>query len=135
MQVINSILSIFLREYLLTFRNFYDVITMIVFFILGILIFVFAIGPNEEIYSQIGVGIIWTLLLLSTNLSIKKLFYDDFNDGSLILLYISGLSLELIVIIKMISAWLFFQLPFLIIIPIACLILNVNIEKITLLIL
>ena len=134
MQVINSILSIFLREYLLTFRNFYDVITMIVFFILGILIFVFAIGPNEEIYSQIGVGIIWTLLLLSTNLSIKKLYQEDFYDGNLILFYISGLSLELIVIIKMIAAWLFFHLPFLIIIPIACLILNVDIEKIFLLI-
>ena len=119
---------------MLTFRNFYDVITMIIFFILGILIFVFSIGPNEEIYSQIGIGIIWTLLLLSTNLSIKKLFHDDFNDGSLILLYISGLSLELIVIIKMISAWLFFQLPFLIIIPLACLILNVNMDKILLLI-
>ena len=130
MQVINSILSIFLREYLLTFRNFYDVITMIIFFILGILIFVFSIGPNEEIYSQIGIGIIWTLLLLSTNLSIKKLYQEDFYDGNLILFYISGLSLELIVIIKMIAAWLFFHLPFLIIIPIACLILNVDIEKI-----
>ena len=134
MQVINSILSIFLREYLLTFRNFYDVITMIIFFILGILIFVFSIGPNEEIYSQIGIGIIWTLLLLSTNLSIKKLYQEDFYDGNLILFYISGLSLELIVIIKMIAAWLFFHLPFLIIIPIACLILNVDIEKIFLLI-
>ena len=113
MQTINSILSIFFREYSLTFRNFYDVMTIIVFFILGILIFVFSIGPNKEIYSQIGVGIIWTLLLLSTNLSIKKLVQDDFNDGSLILFYISGLSLELVVIVKMIAAWFFFQLPFL----------------------
>ena len=134
MKIINSVWAIFVREYLITIRNFYDVMTIIIFFILGILIFVFSIGPNKEIYSQIGVGIIWTLLLLSTNLSIKKLFHDDFDDGSLILLYISGLSLELIVIIKMISAWLFFQLPFLIIIPIACLILNVDMDKILLLI-
>ena len=134
MQIVNSILSILLREYLLTFRNFYDVMTIIVFFILGILIFVFSIGPIKEIYSQIGIGIIWTLLLLSTNLSINKLYLDDFNDGTLILLYISGLSLELIVIIKMITVWVFFQLPFLIIIPIACLILNVDMDKILLLI-
>jgi len=133
MQIINSILSIFYREYLLTFRNFYDVMTTIVFFILGILIFVFSIGPDKAIYSQIGVGIIWTLLLFSTNLSLKKLYQDDFNDGNLILFYISGLSLELVVIIKMIAAWIFFQLPFLIIIPIACLILNVDTNKILLL--
>ena len=134
MQIIKSILSIFHREYLLTFRNFYNVLTIIVFFILGILIFIFSIGPNKEIYSQIGVGIIWTLLLLSTNLSINKLYLDDFNDGTLVLFYISGLSLELIVIIKMITVWVFFQLPFLFIIPIACLILNVDIDKILLLI-
>ena len=135
MFTVKAILSIFFREYLLTFRNFYDLLTIIVFFVLGILIFIFAIGPDKEIYSQIGVGIIWTLILLSTNLSIKKLYQDDFNDGSLILFYISGISLELIVIIKIIAAWLFFQLPFLIIIPIACLILNVNTDKILLLIL
>ena len=134
MLTIKLILSIFFREYLLTFRNFYDVLTIVVFFILGILIFIFAIGPDTKIYSQIGVGIIWTLVLLSTNLSIKKLYQDDFNDGSLILFYISGISLELIVIIKIIAAWLFFQLPFIIIIPIACLILNVNTDKIFLLI-
>ena len=134
MQIIKSVLSIFFREYLLTFRNFYDVLTIIIFFILGILIFIFSIGPNKEIYSQIGVGIIWTLLLLSTNLSIKKLFQDDFNDGNLILLFISGLSFELVVIIKMITNWFFFQLPFFIVIPIACLILNVDINKILLLI-
>jgi len=44
----------------------------ILFFLLGILIFVFSIGPNEQVLDQVGVGIIWTLLLLSTNLSIKK---------------------------------------------------------------
>ena len=60
------------REYLLTFRNFYDILTILTFFILGILIFIFAIGTEHRIYSQIGIGIIWTLLLLSTNLSIKK---------------------------------------------------------------
>ena len=135
MFTVKAILSIFFREYLLTFRNFYDLLTIIVFFVLGILIFIFAIGPDKEIYSQIGVGIIWTLILLSTNLSIKKLYQDDFNDGSLILFYISGISLELIVIIKIIAAWLFFQLPFLIIIPIACLILDINADRILLLLL
>ena len=135
MQIIKLILSIFVREYLLTFRNFYDVLTIILFFILGILVFVFSIGPDKAIYSHIGIGIIWTLILLSTNLSIKKLYQDDFNDGSLILFYINGISFELVVIIKIIAAWLFFQLPFLIIIPIACLILDVNADKILLLVL
>ena len=119
MLTIKLCIAIFKREFLLTFRNYYDVLTIITFFILGILIFIFAIGPEEKIYSQIGIGIIWTLLLLSTNLSIKKFYQDDFNDGSIILFFISGVTYELIVILKIITAWLFFQFPFLVIIPIA----------------
>ena len=133
LQVIRCVLSIFKREYLLTFRNFYDILTILTFFILGILIFIFAIGPDYKIYGQISIGIIWTLLLLSTNLSIKKLYQDDFNDGSIVLFLISGISFELIVIIKIITAWIFFQLPFLIMIPIACLLLDVDQNKIFLL--
>ena len=135
LQVIRCVLSIFKREYLLTFRNFYDILTILTFFILGILIFIFSIGPDYKIYSQICIGIIWTLLLLSTNLSIKKLYQDDFNDGSIVLFLISGISFELIVIIKVITAWIFFQLPFLIMIPIACLLLEVDQNKIFLLLL
>ena len=116
MHTIKLFISIFKREYLLTFRNFYDVLTIIIFFILGILIFIFSIGPEHKIYSQIGIGIIWTLILLSTNLSIKKFYQDDFNDGSIILFLISGISFEFIVILKIITAWLFFQFPFLVII-------------------
>ncbi len=130
MQTINSILAIFYREYKITFRIFYDVLTIILFFLLGIFIFVFSVGPNKEIFSQIGVGIIWTLLLLSTNLSIKRFYQDDYNDGNIFLLHMSGLSFELIVLIKLIALWFFFQLPFIIVIPIACLILGIGTEDI-----
>ena len=133
MLTIKLCIAIFKREFLLTFRNYYDVLTIITFFILGILIFIFAIGPEEKIYSQIGIGIIWTLLLLSTNLSIKKFYQDDFNDGSIILFFISGVTYEFIVILKIITAWLFFQFPFLVIIPITCLLLGVDQNKIFLL--
>jgi len=68
MRTINSILAIFYKEYKTTFRVFYDVLTIILFFFLGIFIFVFSVGPNQEIFSQIGVGIIWTLLLLGLTL-------------------------------------------------------------------
>tara|TARA_Y100000590_G_scaffold56597_1_gene59385 strand:+ start:447 stop:1121 length:675 start_codon:yes stop_codon:yes gene_type:complete len=135
MQLIKKILAIFKKEFLLTFRNYYDVLTIFLFFVVGILIFIFSIGPEKEIYKKIGIGIIWTLLLLSTNLSIKKFYHDDFNDGSLLILYISGISLELVSIIKIISSWLFFQLPFLIVIPIICLMLEIEFEKIKMLLL
>ena len=88
MQTINGILALFYKEYKLTFRNFDTVITIIVFFLLGIFIFVFSVGPNKETLKEIGVGIIWTLLLLSTNLSINRFYQEDFDDGSIFLLHI-----------------------------------------------
>ena len=130
MKIINSIFAIFYREYKITFRNIYDVFTILIFFILGILIFVFSIGPNKEIFNNISTGVIWTLLLLSTNLSIDKFYKDDFKDGNLILYNMSGLSFELIVLIKIISMWLFFQLPFIIIIPLGSMILSIDSSKI-----
>jgi len=42
----------------------------------------------------------------------------------------SGLSFELIVLIKLIALWFFFQLPFITVIPIACLILGIGTEDI-----
>ena len=129
MQTINSIVAIFYREYKITFSNFQDILTILIFFLLGILIFVFSIGPNKEIFNYISVGIIWTLLLLSTNLSIDKFYKNDFKDGNIILLYISGLSFEVIVIIKILTMWFFFQLPFLLIIPIGGLILDIDASK------
>tara|TARA_Y100000590_G_scaffold470272_1_gene663236 strand:- start:1789 stop:2463 length:675 start_codon:yes stop_codon:yes gene_type:complete len=135
MQTIKLLISIFKREYLLTFRNFYDILSILVFFILGILIFIFSIGPDNKIYSQIGFGIIWTLLLLSNNLSINKFYQDDLRDGSIRLFYMSNVSFELISIIKIISSWFFFQFPFILIIPLACLMLEVDQNKILLLLL
>jgi len=135
MHIIKSTTSILKREYLLTFRNYYDVLTIMIFFILGVLVFVFSIGPEKEIYNEIGIGIIWTLFLLSSNLSIRKFYQDDFNDGSIILFFISGISLEFIVILKIITSWFFFHVPFLIIIPVACLMLDVSLDRIFLLLL
>ena len=132
MQTFNCIMALFYREYKLTFRIFYDILTIMLFFILGVFIFVFSIGPTNEIFNQIGVGIIWTLLLLSANLSIKRFYHDDFNDCNIFLIHMSGLSFEFIVLIKLFALWFFFQMPFVVIIPIACLILGITNENIAL---
>ena len=132
MHSINSILALFYRELKITYRNFSDILSILMFFLLGILIFVFSIGPKTEIFNEIGIGVIWTLILLSNNLSLRKFYQDDFNDGSIILLHMGGLSYELIVLIKIIIIWTFLQLPFFIIIPLAAILLNIELPNINL---
>ena len=130
MKLFNSILAVIYREFRLTFRNSFDVLSILIFFILGILIFVFSIGPNKELLSQLSIGIVWTLLILATNLTFKKFYQEDLNDGNIYLLHMSGISYEIIVIIKLFCLWIFFQLPFLIMIPVAFLLFDNNFENI-----
>jgi len=133
MHSINAILALFYRDLKITYRNFSDILSILMFFLLGILIFVFSIGPNTEIFNQIGLGVIWTLILLSNNLSLRKFYQNDFNDGTIILLHMSGLSYELMVLIKIIIFWTFLQLPFFVIIPFSVILLNIELPNINLL--
>ena len=75
------------------------------------MIFVFSIGANNNIFNQIGIGIIWTLILLTNNLTLRKFYQDDFNDGNLVIFHLSGLSYELIVLIKLIVNATIMRLP------------------------
>ena len=122
----NSIVALSLREIKVTYRNFSDILSILLFFLLGIIIFVFALGPNKIMNSQISVSIIWTLILLSNNLSIKKFFQDDFDDNNIVLFYMSGLSYEIIVFVKIFITWFCLQIPFFIIIPIAAILLGIE---------
>ena len=129
MKTVNSILALIYREYKIAFNSFYDILSILLFFILAMLIFVFSVGSEKQIFNQIGVGVIWTLILLSNNLVLNKFYEDDFNNNNLILFHINGLSYELIVLIKLIVSWVFIQLPFFLIIPIAIILLDLTIPN------
>ena len=135
MRNFNSIKALFIREFKITFRNFSSIISILLFFLLGTLIFVFSVGTNNELFNQIGIGIIWSLILLSNNLSINKFFQNDFDDNSIVFFHISGLSYEIISFIKIIINWIFIQLPFFLIIPISFLLLNIEIHNLNIIVL
>ena len=90
----------FYREYKLYLNGFHTILTLITFFFIAIFIFIFSIGPKKEILSLLGVGILWTLFLLSSTLSLRKFYQEDFESGNLTLLHISGFSYEVICILK-----------------------------------
>ena len=129
MITLNKIISFYYREYKLNLSGFQDILTNIVFFFVSIFIFIFSIGPDNETISNIGIGIIWTLLLLSSTLSLRKFYQDDFENGNLLILHLNGFSFGFIAILKTISHFMFVQLPFLLSIPIACILLNIANDK------
>ena len=135
MNIINKIIFFFVREFKVSIKNISDLFINIIFFILAIFIFIFSIGPDKEVLNLTGIGMLWTLLLLSFTLSLKRYYQEDFENGSLIIIHMGGLSYELIVILKILSHFIFVQLPFLIIIPFASLFVNLRYEQLILLLL
>jgi len=128
-EFIKKISSFFYREYRLNLSGFHDILTNIVFFFISIFIFIFSIGPEKETLSMVGIGILWTLLLLSSTLSLKKFYQDDFESGNITIMHLNGLSMELITILKTLSHFIFVQIPFIISIPVACILINIPLEK------
>ena len=124
-----KISSFFYREYKLNLSGFHDILTNIVFFFISIFIFIFSIGPEKETLSLVGIGILWTLLLLSSTLSLRKFYQDDFESGNITIMYLNGLSMELITVLKTLSHFIFVQIPFIISIPVACILVNIPLDK------
>ncbi len=130
MNFLKKLVSFFYREYKINISGFQDILTNITFFFISIFIFIFSIGPEKETLSLLGIGLLWTLLLLSSTLSLRKFYQDDYETGNLTILHLNGFSLELIVILKTISHIIFVQIPFLLSIPIASILINLSIEKV-----
>ena len=103
---IKKIFLFFRRELKLFYTNIVDLFSNILFFFLSIFIFVFALGTDEQLLRTIGLGIIWSLLLLSSTLSLRKFYEEDFNNGVLIIIHMRGMSYELIVLLKILMLML-----------------------------
>jgi len=130
MILLKKIFLFFKRESKLFYTNIVDLFSNILFFFLSIFVFIFALGTDEQLLRTIGVGIIWSLLLLSSTLSLRKFYEDDFKNGILTIIHMGGISYELMVILKIISHFVFVQIPFLVSIPIAGIFFNLPMNEV-----
>jgi heme exporter protein B len=106
------------RESKLFYSNIVDLFSNILFFFLSVFVFIFALGTDEQLLKTIGIGIIWSLLLLSSTLSLRKFYEEDFKIQILPIIHMGGMSYELIVFLKILSHFIFVQMPFLVSLPI-----------------
>lgn len=83
----------------------------LMFFILTVTLFPLGVGPDLALLSRIGSGVLWVVALLAALLSLDRLFQADYEDGSLELLALAPLPLELTVLAKVLAHWLTTGLP------------------------
>jgi heme exporter protein B len=96
------------------------------FFLIVVSMMPFAIGPDLNLLARIGPAILWLGALLASLLALDRLFSIDYDDGSLDLLMMGRMPLELAVAAKAIAHWLTTSLPLVIITPVLGLMLNVE---------
>lgn len=99
------------KELMIGFRNRGDIANPLIF-LLSVIVFVpLGISSNTTVLASLAPGMIWIVALLATLLSLDRLFQSDFDDGSLEQAIISGQSLYMMVIAKVIVHWLITGLP------------------------
>lgn len=86
----------------------------------------FAIGPDLALLKRIGPAILWLGALLASLLTLDRLLSSDQDDGSLDLLTMSTVPLELAVGAKALAHWLTTALPLVIVSPLLSLFLNLD---------
>ena len=87
------------------------------FYILVVVLIPFIFGSDSEQLRVIFKGIIWISISLSILLTLERIFYSDYEDGSLDLILQRYNSLEIIICAKFIAHWIINCLPLIVILP------------------
>jgi heme exporter protein B len=98
--------AILRRDLRLAQRRGADTLQGLVFFVIALALFPLGVGPAPEILARIGTGVIFVLALLAVMLTLDRLFQADAEDGSLELLALAPLPLEVVVLVKCLAHWL-----------------------------
>ena len=121
-------LHIVRRELRLSLKQGADATMAVMFFVLAVVLVPLGVGPGPNMLAAISAGVLWVTALLAAVLSLERLFLTDYEDGSLDLLALAPLPLEVVVLAKCLAHWLVTGLPFMLAAPILGLLLNLPAE-------
>ncbi|HKE48958.1 MAG TPA: heme exporter protein CcmB [Rhodanobacteraceae bacterium] len=112
------------RDLTLIWRRRGDALNPILFALIVVALFPFALGPEPDNLRRIAAGVVFVALLLSGLLALDTLFRGDYEDGSLEQLVLSPHPLALLLACKIAVHWLTTALPLLLVAPLLAEMLN-----------
>ena len=118
--------ALLLRDMRLAVRVGGGALIGVLFFLIVVTLMPFAIGPDLALLSRIGPAILWLGALLASLLALDRLIAADYEDGSLDLILMARVPLELTVAVKAIAHWLTTGLPLVVAAPLLGLLLNLD---------
>jgi heme exporter protein B len=119
--MLESVRCIVHRDLLLALRRKSDVATALLFFVIVASLFPLGIGAEPNLLRGIAPGVIWVAALLSSMLSLGRLFADDHADGTLEQMLLGAAPLGVVTAAKALAHWLVSGLPLVAIAPLIAL--------------
>lgn len=124
----SAFLTLVARDLRLALREGGAISTALGFYLIVISLLPLGLGPDLNLLARIASGLLWVALLLAALLSLDRIFHDDWQDGSLEVIALGQLSLELVAAAKALAHWISIGIPLTLIAPVLALLLNLPAE-------
>jgi heme exporter protein B len=125
-RAVTPLAALLLRDMRLAVRLGGGALIGVLFFLIVVTLVPFAIGPDLALLTRIGPAILWLGALLANLLGLDRLLATDHEDGSLDLILMARIPVELAVAAKALAHWLTTGLPLVIAAPFLGILLNLD---------
>jgi len=115
--MLDAALCVVRRDLLLAWRRKSDVATALLFFVIVTSLFPLGVGAEPTLLRAIAPGVIWVAALLSSMLSLSRLFAADHADGTLEQMLLGAAPLGVVAAAKAAAHWIVAGLPLALIAP------------------
>ena len=105
------------RDLLLAWRRRGDLAMPVLYAVIVVVLFPFALGPDLALLQRIAGGVVLVTVLLAMLLALDAMFASDIEDGSLEQLVLAPQPLALMLGMKILAHWLATALPLIVIAP------------------
>ena len=118
--------TLLLRDVKLAARSGGSAALALSFFALVATLVPLGVGADLQLLARVAGGVLWLGAVLAALLSLDRLFQGDYEDGSLDLIALSPLALELTALAKISAHWLSTGLPLTLLSPLLALMFNLS---------
>jgi heme exporter protein B len=113
----SACVAVLRRDLTLAWRRRGDIVMPVLYALIVITLFPFALGPEDALLQRIAGGAVLVTMLLAMLLALDAMFRSDIEDGSLEQLILSPQPLALMLAMKILAHWITTALPLIVIAP------------------
>jgi heme exporter protein B len=108
---VSALFALLKRDLRLAIRQGGGAGTALGFLLAVIVLLPIGLGPDQATLARVAPGFLWIVLLLAVLLSADRIFQPDYEDGSLEVMAMSPVPLEMAALTKALAHWLTTSLP------------------------